>query len=96
VTIAVDDPLAKAVVAAVHTSDVEGLRGLLNEHPGLAGARLGARTLLHVATDWPGHFPNPWVSTWDRLTPLDAAQRNGFDDLVVWLRDRGGRSGEDF
>jgi uncharacterized protein len=38
---------------------------LLAGHPGLATARLGeeepggtSRTLLHVATDWPGHFPN--------------------------------------
>src|SRR5262249_6258382 len=37
----------------------------LKENPGLAqtrieetGTRQGARTLLHVATDWPGNFPN--------------------------------------
>jgi len=44
---------------------VESLKRLLKENPGLATARLGAneckgmsRSLLHVATDWPGHFPN--------------------------------------
>ena len=36
---------------------------LLAEHPDLAAARIGdpdgmSRTLLHAATDWPGHFPN--------------------------------------
>jgi hypothetical protein len=32
---------------------------LLRANPGLANARIdGKRTLLHVATDWPGHFPN--------------------------------------
>jgi hypothetical protein len=66
--IAVDDPLAEAVVAAIHAGDTEALRRLLDEHPGLASARLGAacggddqgmtRSLLHVATEWPGHFPN--------------------------------------
>lgn len=37
----------------------------MNENPWLATARLGddepegmSRTLLHVVTDWPGHFPN--------------------------------------
>src|SRR5207344_1698136 len=35
------------------------------EHPDLATARIGhhdrsaqSRTLLHIATDWPGHYPN--------------------------------------
>jgi uncharacterized protein len=59
------DPLAVAVVDAIHSGDVETLKRLLRENPGLATARLGdddpegmSRTLLHVATDWPGHFPN--------------------------------------
>jgi hypothetical protein len=59
------DPLAVAVVEAIHSGDVETLKRLLRENPGLATARLGdddpegmSRTLLHVATDWPGHFPN--------------------------------------
>ncbi len=61
-----EDPLAVAVVAAIHKGDVESLKYLLEKNPGLATARLGdpneckgmSRSLLHVATDWPGHFPN--------------------------------------
>ena len=59
-----DDPLAVAVVQAIRTGDVERLERLLAEHPSLATARIRscggkeARSLLHVATDWPGHFPN--------------------------------------
>jgi ankyrin repeat protein len=52
-------------VASIHKGDVAGLKRLLREHPGLPTARLGTegpdgmtRTLLHVATDWPGHFPS--------------------------------------
>jgi uncharacterized protein len=68
VTIATEEPLAVAVVQAIHTGDVDALNRLLAEHPELATAKLGTdpcgddrgmtRTLLHVATDWPGHFPN--------------------------------------
>jgi hypothetical protein len=62
-----DDPVAGAAVTAIHTGDVSALRALLAEHPGLATAKLReraadgtecARTLLHVVTDWPGHFPD--------------------------------------
>lgn len=59
------EPLAVAAVAATHQGDVAELRRLLTAHPELATARLGStgtagmsRTLLHVVTDWPGHFPN--------------------------------------
>jgi uncharacterized protein len=57
------DPIAVAGVAAIHGGDVEELRRLLGDHPELATIRLGSpegmsRTLLHVVTDWPGHFPN--------------------------------------
>jgi ankyrin repeat protein len=56
------DPLAVAVVDAIHLGDVASLRRLLHDHPELGRARLGdvvqSRTLLHVVTDWPGHFPN--------------------------------------
>jgi uncharacterized protein len=63
-TLSTDDPIAVAAVTAIHTGDVESLTRLLAEHPTLARARLGddepcgmSRTLLHVVTDWPGHFP---------------------------------------
>jgi ankyrin repeat protein len=47
------------IVAAIQAGNVETLRRLLTEKPDLATARLdGQRTLLHVAADWPGHFPN--------------------------------------
>jgi uncharacterized protein len=49
----------KAAIEAIHSGDVEGLKNLLRENPEWARARIdGSRTLLHVATDWPGHFPN--------------------------------------
>jgi ankyrin repeat protein len=59
--VATTDPLAVQVTAAVRRGDVDLLRHLLADHPGLATARLGdddvSRPLLHVATDWPGHHP---------------------------------------
>ena len=64
-TIDPSDPLAVAVTEAIRAGDLDGLRRLLGDHPGLATARIGddrpggeTRSLLHVATDWPGHFPN--------------------------------------
>lgn len=71
-TLAADDPLAVAAVDAIHTGDAERLRQLLGDHPELSTARVTdpggsdedcdrgemSRTLLHVAADWPGHFPN--------------------------------------
>ncbi len=64
VTISTEDPVAMAVVTAIHTGDLTALAGLLAKHRWLASARLGdddpdgmSRTLLHVVTDWPGHYP---------------------------------------
>jgi hypothetical protein len=52
------DSLAVQVTSAIQNGDVEKLKELLNEHPGLATARIvdakgAARTLLHIAADWP-------------------------------------------
>jgi ankyrin repeat protein len=65
--IATSDPRAVAAVTAIHSGDTAVLKRLLSDHPELATAALGStgdstdgmtRTLLHVATDWPGNFPN--------------------------------------
>jgi uncharacterized protein len=53
-----NDPLGVTVVQAIRTGDLDGLRRLLNDNPGLVTARIDGRTLLHVVADWPGHFPN--------------------------------------
>jgi uncharacterized protein len=57
------DSQAVAVIAAIHTGNLEELGRLLENNPGLATAMIVdsqgvSRTLLHIATDWPGHFPN--------------------------------------
>lgn len=66
-----DDELAITVVDAIRTGDIRSLKRVLAENPGLAAARIiergktaelnsggPSRTLLHLATDWPGHFPD--------------------------------------
>ncbi len=58
-----DEPVVVAAVQAIHSGDIAGLKRLLGDHPELAAAAFGSdggmtRTLLHVVTDWPGHFPN--------------------------------------
>lgn len=55
-------PVAVAMSEAIRTGDLESLRRLLSENPGLADARLvnkdgGSRVPLHLAADWPGFFP---------------------------------------
>ena len=65
-TFKMEEPIAQAVVNAIRAGDVEALDHLLADQPGLATSRLEsqchagveARTLLHIATDWPGNFPN--------------------------------------
>lgn len=57
-----DDPKVVELVLAIRGGEVEVIRALLTEDPGLARARLvardgGSRTPLHVVTDWPGYFP---------------------------------------
>jgi ankyrin repeat protein len=61
-----EDPTARAVLNAIQTGDVSMLKQLLEEHAHLVTARVDcrdrcgaqSRSLLHIATDWPGHYPN--------------------------------------
>jgi uncharacterized protein len=63
-TIRADDALAVEVVQAIQTGDLPALETLLRERPELARTWIAeldcddARSLLHIATDWPGQFPN--------------------------------------
>ncbi len=58
-----NDPLAIAMREAITSGDLSALESLLREHDALAASVIVAengneRSMLHVATDWPGHFPN--------------------------------------
>jgi hypothetical protein len=58
-----EDDQAVALVQAIQSGDIAGLRKRLDDNPELAQARIVdrqgvSRTLLHVVSDWPGHFPN--------------------------------------
>ena len=56
------------------------------------GQQVCAELLLEAGAD------RDWVSTWDGLTPLDAALRAesagtvGADEVVAWLRGQGAQS----
>jgi hypothetical protein len=58
------DPRAIDIKFAIHEGDLDKVRRLIVDHPGLARARVLGRdgkgwgTLLHTVTDWPGYFPN--------------------------------------
>jgi ankyrin repeat protein len=50
---------AAAAVEAISSGDTKSLKRLLSQNSNLANTRVDdRRTLLHIATDWPGHFPN--------------------------------------
>jgi uncharacterized protein len=58
-----NDPALQALTHAIRAGDFVALEQLLSDHPGLASTRIpdgkgGSCTALHVATDWPGYFPN--------------------------------------
>jgi uncharacterized protein len=65
-TLRADQPLATAITGAIQSGDLDELERLLAEHPELARSRIThrdacgeqSRSLLHIATDWPGHLPN--------------------------------------
>ena len=60
--VSADEPGALAATKAIQAGDLAALERMLAADPWLATARIGNwdchRTLLHAATDWPGHFPN--------------------------------------
>jgi uncharacterized protein len=63
VTLTSDDDRAAHLLAAIRTGDLGRLARLLAGDRNLAGAWISdregvARSTLHVATDWPGYFPN--------------------------------------
>jgi ankyrin repeat protein len=84
-----DDSRYAAVIAAIQGGEVEKLRRMLEDDRALATARLVddqqvKRTLLHVVTDWPGHFPNGAAVTAALIdagaevnAPLSPARPNG-------------------
>src|ERR1700723_2768767 len=44
---------------AIRSGDLAALNLFLSHNPAAVSARIdGQRTLLHVAMDWPGNFPN--------------------------------------
>lgn len=53
-------PLGHRIVEAIRAGDVAGLEALISDDPDLVSAPLDSagRTPLHIATDWPGYFPN--------------------------------------
>jgi ankyrin repeat protein len=59
------DQIARTVTEVIRKGDVLALRQLLDGQPDLAtslisqdGPAAGRRSLLHIATDWPGHYPH--------------------------------------
>lgn len=66
----ISDPLAVELVRQIREGAIAELRGILNARPALAASVIferspacgspqsSGRSLLHIATDWPGHFPS--------------------------------------
>jgi uncharacterized protein len=51
--------VVRRLVDLIRSGDVPALQELMAQHPDVVTARgRGGRTALHVATDWPGYFPN--------------------------------------
>jgi IMP dehydrogenase len=87
--------IVRAAVDAIQGGDAEGLRRLLRENPSLVGATSdGSRTLLHVVTDWPGHYPNgaavvaALVEAGADVLVVDTAHGHaqGVLDRVAWIK----------
>jgi uncharacterized protein len=90
-----DDPLAIAVVEAIRAGDLDELKRLLRNDQGLATAVIRdengddgvSRTLLQMATDWPGHFPDV-AATIEALVDagakVDARNAPGTETPLHW------------
>jgi uncharacterized protein len=57
------DTLARSLTTAIQTGDLPSLQRLLADDREAARMRIvspdgSTRSLMHIATDWPGHFPN--------------------------------------
>lgn len=82
-----DDPRATEVTAAIRSGDTDRLSTALKANPGLETAVIrddkgAGRTLLHMATDWPGHFPNV-AATIKMLTGAGADPNAGLYDSPI-------------
>ena len=57
-----DEPGVEAAGTAIEKGDVEALKALLEQYPQIARCKIKyddvETSLLHCATDWPGHYPN--------------------------------------
>ena len=58
-----NDQAAMQITTAIQTGETARVKVLLEQDADLATAIItdekgAGRTLLHIATDWPGHFPN--------------------------------------
>ncbi len=91
------DALRSGQVVAAAGVNVETLR--YYERRGLLAApdrSLGGHRLWPKATVGRLRFIKSeldWLPPWERLTPLDAAERSDVADLARWLRERGARRG---
>lgn len=82
-----DDPLAARVTDAIRAGATDRLATVLKEHPALATTVIrddkgAGRTLLHIATDWPGHFPHV-AATIKTLTDAGADPNAGLYDSPI-------------
>jgi hypothetical protein len=61
-----EEPIALELIELIRSGDVGKLKMLLTDNPGLSRVSIvtkrpshkGVRSLLHIATDWPGFIPN--------------------------------------
>ncbi len=84
-TIGLDDRVRASLAAGARSEEItEAFWGACH------GGRRGCAELLLA-----GGASRDWVPPWSPFTPLDAAEDDGADDLVAWLRTRGAHSAAD-